>query len=813
MFQLLASRTASSTTAIGIASNKRSLQTRSPTSPVAAAADLLSAPTKIPRIENTDIGARVASILARNDYENKSAFEPLRLASSTAYHGLGDLYKDIIHKTRYARFLSDKGRRENWAETCHRAVDALCEDVSHSAVDDKLRKEMFDAMYGGEVMPSMRLVMSAGPALRRDNMCAYNCSYLPIDSAAAFGEVLYILSCGSGVGFSCEGEYVNNLPVVPSTIRQASWTLQVEDSGVSWAVSLKVYLEALWRGQVPTVDYSKIRPAGARLHVMGGRASGPDPLRKLFEFAEKMFRNAAGRRLSSLEVHDLVCVTATSIVSGGVRRSALISLSDLDDQEMRDAKTGEWWKTAPYRACANNSAVYHGTPPEGVFRAEWEALVKSRAGERGIYNRTAAALQAGKTGRRKTGGIAFGINPCSEVILRPRGLCNLSEVIIRPNDSWSDLGRKVRIASVFGTLQSRLTKFNEEVLSPEWRKNAEEERLLGVSFAGILDNPLTSSLTSQELPEWLDRLRRDVVSTNASLASKIGIPPSVASTAVKPSGTTSQLNGCAAGIHPRWSPHQIRRVRFDQKDPAVQFLRKKLPQLNIEADACNDTQVVLSYPMRAPQHAVFVTNGEYRVTEHVICDRTRSLPLEALEALQQKPTDSEEDILLDLELVPGGTQRVLRYIKRDNHPVDGTTNVCWMLIERRSELAPPPRSMTSIDQLELWSIYNRYWCEHKPSISVYVDDNEKAWTEVGDWVYKNFDVISGMSFFPRNLGTYKQAPNEAISSEEYEKLAATLPKAIDIDWDEMREFETEENRGDSLNNSDRFACTSGACEL
>ncbi len=662
---------------------------------------------------------------------------PLSPPHST--HGADlDLYSRLIHGTRYARRMTDAlgERRETWAETCDRTINALCKGVT--SIDPATKAWLYTSMHSRSVMPSMRVVMTAGPALDRDNVCAYNCSYVVLDRVESFREILYVLSRGSGVGFSCEKRYISKLPSVAQGITETEEKLRVPDSAEGWAMSFHKYITHLWAGEALTVDVSRVRGAGARLKTTGGRASGPEPLVRLFGFAKTLFTKAVGRQLSSLEVHDLVCMVASCIVSGGVRRSSLISLSDLDDPEMRDAKSGEWWTDHPHRSCANNSAVYEGRPDEDTFWTEWDSLVKSKAGERGIFNRSAAQKQASKYGKRSATA-EYGINPCGEILLKPRQFCNLSEVIARWDDTVETLVEKARVAAVFGTLQARLTNFNEDILSPEWRQNVEEERLLGVSITGVMDSALLSEISQLRETGLLGRLRQAVIDTNAEWAARIGIPASAATTCVKPSGTVSQLCGTSSGIHARWSDHYIRRVRLDQHDPAVKFMQAEIPSLDFEKDLLNTTQVVFSYPMKAPARSVITTSVN----------------------------------------------------KGHGH-----------------------RTMTPLQQLELWLEYSRDYCDHNPSISVFVTDRLDKWFEVGTWVWRNFDLLCGLAFFPSNLGTYKQAPQEAITKDKYEELIAKIPSLDSINWDRLSEFErkADEAQLDSTHR-ETMSCTGGACEL
>ncbi len=716
----------------------------------------------------------------------------------------GSIYQNLIHLTRYARLVEDGARRETWHETCTRTIDALC---ASPKVDADTRALLFEHLFNLEVMCSMRAMMTAGPALARENMCLYNCTFLEIDSVQAFSEVLYLLSCGTGVGFSCERRCIEKLPVIPAgELERHPEKLVVPDSGDGWALAFRTLLERLFKGQWSVVDYSLIRPEGAPLKTMGGRASGPVPLRKLFIFAKELINKARGRRLSSLEVHDLVCMVANSIVSGGVRRSALISLSDLDDDEMRTAKSGEWWKEHAYRSCANNSAVYDGRPSEALFWKEWQSLVESKSGERGIFNREAARRQAAKTGRRAHEGIAFGINPCSEIILRPRQMCNLTEVIVRAGDSFADLARKVRVATIFGTLQASFTKFNEEVLSPEWRKNGEEERLLGVSFSGIMDNALLST-TGTALEATLRRLRQVAIETNAYWAARLGIAAAASITCVKPSGTVSQLADCSAGIHPRWSPYYERRVRLDQKDPAVAFLKAELPFLELEQDAYNATQVLFSYPTKAPEGAVVAT---YKDAD--AADKSAGVGKESSSSSSSSGDDMPHSSDSRASLA-GSIDGAAKLKRKRGVTVLDAENTQMPPLEGGAKLTKvaPPRTMTALEQLELWLAFSEHWCEHKPSVSIYVDDTPEEWRRVGDWVWAHFEVCSGLSFFPKNLGTYKQAPYEAITRSQYVARARHIPASVD--WSRMGIYERAARSQLVSSHREALSCTAaGGCE-
>jgi ribonucleoside-diphosphate reductase alpha chain len=623
-----------------------------------------------------------------------------------------DQYQEYIAASRYARFVDDKGRRENWSETVQRYVDYVFSRTPAITANDALKKELFTAIHGLEVMPSMRAVMTAGKSADRDNTCVYNCSYLPIDDAKSFDEAMYILLCGTGVGFSVESKYINQLPEVPEKLFNSEHTLVVHDSKEGWAKALRLLIAHLYAGEVPKWDVSKVRPAGARLKTFGGRASGPEPLVDLFEFTVAMFKNAHGRKLHSLECHDLMCKIGEVVVVGGVRRSAMISLSDLDDERIRHAKAGPWWETAPHRALANNSAVYNETPTVGKFMEEWLSLYNSHSGERGIFNREAAKKTVEKYGHRDPN-FEFGTNPCSEIILRPYQFCNLTEVVVRHDDTKEDLLRKVRLASILGTIQATFTKF--PYLRKVWQRNTEEERLLGVSLTGIYDSKLTCT-QGQELNDLLATLREEARRANEEFAGLLGIPTSAAITCVKPSGTVSQLVDSASGIHPRHSKFYIRRVRGDSKDPLTQFLI----QQGVPNEACvyKPTQTtVFSFPQKAPDGLV-----------------------------------------------------------RDD--------------------------VTPISHLGLWLTYQRHWCEHKPSVTISVE--EKDWPSVGAWTWENFSEISGVSYLPYDGGTYRQAPYEECTEEEYNELKAKVPS---INWEDFKEVT------DNVEGAQQLACTAGACEI
>ena len=503
-------------------------------------------------------------------------------------------YQSFIHKSRYAKYFDNKGR-ESWSETVERYMNNV---IRPKAGYDSYVDQIRDAILSLDVMPSMRAMMTAGPALARDNTAGYNCSYLPVDDPKSFDEAMFILLCGTGVGFSVERQFISKLPEVPELF-DSETTIVVKDSKEGWAKAFRQLLALLWAGEIPQWDIGLVRPAGSRLKTFGGRASGPAPLVELFNFAIKTFKNAQGRKLSSIECHDLMCFIGQIVVVGGVRRSAMISLSNLSDDRMRHAKSGQWWETAAHRALANNSVSYTEKPDMETFMREWQALVESKSGERGVFNRQASKVQAAKNGRRDPD-YEFGTNPCSEIILRPYQFCNLTEVVVRATDSIESLEGKVRIATILGTIQSAYTKF--PYLRKVWSKNTEEERLLGVSLTGIMDNPLMTH-ENMGLEKTLAHLRSVAISTNAEWADRLGIPVSAAITCVKPSGTVSQLVDSASGIHARHSPYYIRTVRGDNKDPLTQLMKDQ----GIPNEPCvmkGDTTTVFSFPQKSPAGAV-----------------------------------------------------------------------------------------------------------------------------------------------------------------------------------------------------------------
>lgn len=621
-------------------------------------------------------------------------------------------YQSFIHTSRYARWLTKENRRETWKETVNRYI----ENVVEPKIGDLDFEEIREAIMNLDVMPSMRAMMTAGIALERDNTCGYNCSYLPVDDVKSFDEAMFILLCGTGVGFSVERQYVTKLPEVPERLFDSDTTIVVKDSKEGWAKSYRQLISLLYSGEIPKWDVSRVRPAGAKLRTFGGRASGPQPLVDLFRFTIAVFKGAVGRKLSSMECHDVMCKIGEVVVVGGVRRSAMISLSNLSDDRMRHAKSGMWWETAPHRALANNSVAFTEKPSSETFLREWTSLVESKSGERGIFNRVASQKQAEKYGRRDPNH-EFGTNPCSEIILRPYQFCNLTEVVVRAGDTVEDLERKVRLATILGTVQSTFTKF--PYLRKIWKDNTEAERLLGVSLTGIMDNPLMTTKNAG-LEKTLGHLREIAVQTNKEVAEHLGIEPSTAITCVKPSGTVSQLVDSASGIHARHSEYFIRTVRGDNKDPLTQFMIEQ----GIPSEPCvmkPQTTTVFSFPVKAPEQAV-----------------TRN-------------------------------------------------------------------DMTAIEQLETWLVYQRFWCEHKPSVTISVRDDE--WMEVGAFVYKHFNEMSGVSFLPHTDHTYQQAPYQDCTEEEYNAALERMPTSID--WAKLAEYESDDNTA----GMQTMACSGDVCEI
>jgi ribonucleoside-diphosphate reductase alpha chain len=618
--------------------------------------------------------------------------------------------------------MPEENRRETWGETVDRYFDFMLAHLlkEHSYVPDKKTlEEVKDAVFNRNVMPSMRSVMTAGAALDRDHVAGYNCSFVPVDSPRSFDETMYILMCGTGVGFSVEYKYVNKLPAVPDSFDKSTTVITVEDSKQGWAKAYRELLALLWSGQIPAIDVSKLRPAGARLKTMGGRSSGPQPLINLFDFTIAKFKSAAGRQFKPIEAHDMMCKIGEIVVVGGVRRSAMISLSNINDIEMAQAKAGNWWENNSQRALSNNSVAYSRKPEMEQFIAEWKSLYDSKSGERGIYNVAAAQKQAAKYGRRSEE-IHYGTNPCSEIILRPYQFCNLSEVVLREKDTVKDVENKVRLATILGTWQSTLTDF--KYLRKIWKDNTEEERLLGVSLTGQFGHKFFSGKEDlAKLEVTLTKLREHARATNLEESRKIGIQESAAITCVKPSGTVSQLVGVSSGMHAWHSPYYIRTVRGSKGDPISTFLKEVGIPVEDDVMKPNDTYV-FSFPVKAPESAI---------------------------------------------------------VRND---------------------------LTAIEHLDIWLVYQRAWCEHKPSITVSVKEDE--WMEVGAWVYKHFDEVSGISFLPHSDHTYKQAPYQEVTKEEYDNLLAKMPTSIR--WEDLSFYETE----DGTSGTQTLACTSdGNCEI
>lgn len=623
-----------------------------------------------------------------------------------------DAYQQMIHKSRYARYLPEKKRRETWEET----VDRYCTFWRNRELIDEVEyATLHNAIHAMDIMPSMRCLMTAGLALERDNVAGYNCSYLPIDHPRAFDELMYILLCGTGVGYSVERKYVKNLPEVAEEFHETDTTIVVADSKIGWAKAFRQLLSLLWAGEIPQWDMSKVRPAGSVLKTFGGRASGPEPLVSLFQFTVNLFRGSRGRQLSDLECSDLCCKIAEVVVVGGVRRSALIALSDPTSERMRDAKSGNFYDTHPERQLANISACYDTTPDFPFFYREMGALYDSHSGERGIFSRAAAQAVAARSGRRDPDW-DFGTNPCSEIILRPNQFCNLSEVVVRKEDTLGDLKRKVRLATILGTLQATLTDFR--YLRKVWKTNTEEEALLGVSLTGIMDHPvLNGSGDNQEiLKDWLKEMKDEAIETNREWAARLGINTSAAITCVKPSGTVSQLVDSASGIHPRYSEYYIRRVRFDDKDPLAKVLIEA--GVPYEKAYMSLGTLVFSFPQKAPEGAV-------------------------------------------------------------------TRDQC-----------------TAMHQLKDWKVYQDYWCEHKPSITVYYTDDN--FLDVSSWMWKHFTEMSGIALLPHDPTAYQQAPYEEITKEKYEEMVSTFP--TEFNWDVIEESDVTEG-------AQELACVGGACEI
>lgn len=631
---------------------------------------------------------------------------------------LPDIYSQYIHATRYARWDDEKGRRETWPESVNRYIvwfEQQCNKRGY-AVSKKDREKVRVGIQSLKAMPSMRALMTAGKALAKDNCAGFNCAYITVDHPRAFDEAMYILMCGTGIGFSVERQYVGKLSEVPEELYPTDTVIAVPDSRVGWASGYKQLLHLLWSGHIPNWDLSRLRPAGARLKTFGGQSSGPGPLDALFRFTIEMFKNARGRKLTSYECHSLMCKVGDVVVSGGVRRSALISLSNPSDERMRDAKSGRWYETNPHFQLANNSAVWTDKPDPGRFLDEWTALYKSKSGERGIINRNALQQQAGRYGKRDPE-IDYGVNPCSEIILRPQQFCNLTTAVIRPEDTLEDLKEKVELTAIMGTVQATLTDFR--YLRPIWKRNCEEEALLGVSMTGLMAHPILGYPTEQSA-EWYSELREHVWSVNEEWANSLGSNTAAAAACIKPEGTASQLvRSLGSGMHRWFSKNTIRRTRDAKMNPVAELL--KLQGVPCEEDVMKPENNVYSWPLDAP------------------------------EGVQTQETEN------------------------------------------------------ALDQLNMWLHINEYWCDHKPSITVNYREDEVL--DVGAFVYKNFDKISGVSFLPRADNIYQQAPFEAVSDEEFAKAKAEMPDKID--WNLLSDLEGE----DMTTSSKELACTSLGCEI
>lgn len=643
---------------------------------------------------------------------------------------MSSIFQEYVYISRYSRYLHDEGRRETWPETVKRYFDFmnahLLETCGYDLENEFIGSILERAVLGYEVMPSMRCLMTAGPALQRENLAAYNCQYMSIDNPKSFGEMLYLLMNGCGVGFSVERQNVNRLPDVPDELYPTDTVIIVADSKLGWAKALNELISLLYTGLIPAYDTSKVRAAGSILKTFGGRASGPGPLEQLFRFVIEKFKANKGQKLTSLDCHDICCMIGSIVVVGGVRRSALISLSNLSDDRMRGAKMGQWWNTTPWRSLANNSAVYTDKQPDmATFMTEWKSLYDSKSGERGIFSRWASKniisrsnafrkVHFGEECRLRDPDWEWGCNPCSEIILRDKQGCNLTEVIIRWNDNLKTLKEKVKIATILGTIQSTLTNF--KFVSKVWQRNFEDERLLGVSLTGIMDNPLTAYPTKEILTE----LRKTAIETNIEWAKKLGIPPSAAITCIKPSGTVSALNDTSSGIHPRHAPYYLRSVRNDKKDPVAQLLIEQGFHHEDDAMHPNDNYVFY-FPMKSPENAIF------------------------------------------------------------------------------------RKDLDAIRLLETWKMYQLYYCEHKPSITVSI--REEEWMKVGSWVYDNFEWMSGVSFLPFSDHTYQQAPFQDITQEEFHEWYHKTPSKID--WSKLKEYE----KIDMTTGSQELACVAGGCEL
>lgn len=634
---------------------------------------------------------------------------------SSAYFD-GDTMREFVYFRTYSKWLDDKGRREVWIETVQRYMDFMYRQLGDKLTGDEYA-EIREAILKQEVMPSMRLLQFAGPAAEKENFCCYNCAYTAPKCPRDLAEIMYISMTGVGVGYSVEAR---NVECFPAIARQKDPPMIhnhiVGDSREGWCNAFLFCLEKWYIGEDVKLDYSQVRPNGARLKTIGGRASGPQPLRELIEFTREIFMKRAGRKLTTLDMYDIICMIGRIVVVGGVRRTAMISLSDLCDNDIRDAKKGSFWQTSPQRSMANNSAVYTSKPDMLVFMEEWLALAKSGTGERGIFNRDAidTIIPLRRQERHLNHQVEWGCNPCSEVLLQPKQLCNLTEVVCRPNDDIEILLRKCRIATILGTYQATLTKYG--YVSSDWRQHQEDERLLGVSLTGQFDCPVVRD------SEALNKLREHAIQVNQEYAKRFGINEATAITTVKPSGTVSQMVNSSSGVHTRFAPYYIRRIRIGATDPLLKLMVDQgypcYPEVGQTAD--NATTFVLEFPVKAPDDCI-------------TADKT-----------------------------------------------------------------------TAIEQLEYWKLVKVNYAEHSVSQTIYVKNNE--WMDVGVWVYKNWDIISGLSFLPYSDHVYQLAPYEAITKEKYEELAAKVPK---VDFSKLIYYEKE----DRTELKREVACTGDKCEL
>ena len=623
------------------------------------------------------------------------------------------LFEEFIFKRTYARYIESENRREKWSETVDRYINYVFKDTPE-CFEKAFKEDCREAILNQEVMPSMRMLMTAGEAHARENISGYNCCFLSIEDPVAFSELMYVLLSGTGCGYSVERKFTQKLPIIPDAFDEADLELTIDDSKLGWAEAYKAHIDYLYEGKVLSFDYSKIRPKGTALKTFGGYASGPEVLEELINFTTNLFKNAAGRQLKPIECHSLCCKIASVIVVGGVRRSALISFSDLDDEEMAKAKSGEWWKDNQHFALANNSAVYDSKPSLQKFLEEYTTIYKSYSGERGFYNLDAVNKKVDRVGRRREVNENYNdfySNPCCEIILRGNGeFCNLTEVIIRPTDTESTLMNKIQVASILGTLQSRYTNF--KFLRPIYKQNCEEERLLGVSMTGIYDNPLTYNPD----PEFLEKLRDYAVEVNRECAKLLNIKQSVSVTCIKPSGTVSALNSTSSGLHPAFSMYYIRNVRVSKTDPICQPLIRS--GIKYETDFYSNDNYVFSFPLKSAETAVTVDD------------------------------------------------------------------------------------LKAVDHLKLWILYNKHFCEHKPSITISYKDDE--YMDLGAMIYKHFDEITGIALLPKSNSTYQQMPFTKISEQEYLEAVAKMPK--EIQWDET-------NEKFRVDNIDMLQCMGANCDI